>query len=73
MDEVERKYRAAPDDGAAFLGILPRVIGEFVFLDDEKMIAIGFDQSQVAKFRHEDADPGPRRAHHLGQFFMRYL
>jgi hypothetical protein len=70
LDEVEKKYRAAPDDGAAFLGILQRVIGEFVFLDDEKMIAIGFDQSQVAKFRHEDADPRPRRADHLRQFFM---
>jgi hypothetical protein len=28
------------------------------------MIAIGFDQSQVAKSLHEDADPRPRRAHH---------
>jgi hypothetical protein len=31
--------------GPAVLPNLREVIGEFVFLDDEKMIAIGFDQS----------------------------
>lgn len=52
--------------GGAFLSDLREVIGEFVFLDDEKMIAIGFDQSQVAKSLHEEADPRPRRADHFG-------
>ena len=56
--------------GAAVLGNLREVIGEFVFLDDEKMIVVGFDQSQVTKSLHEQADPRPRRADHLGQFFM---
>lgn len=31
--------------GTAILGNLREVIGQFMFLDDEKMIAIGFDQS----------------------------
>ena len=48
------------------LGNLREIIGQFVFLDDEKMIAIGFDQSQVAKSLHEQADPWPRRADHSG-------
>ena len=48
------------------LGDLREVIDQFVFLDDEKMIAIGFDQSQVAKSLHEEADPRPRRAYHRG-------
>ena len=52
--------------GTAFLSDLREVIGEFVFLDDEKMITIGFDQSQVAKSLHEKADPRPRRAYHRG-------
>jgi len=37
--------RVAPT--ALALGNLREVTGEFVFLDDEKMIAIGFDQSQL--------------------------
>ena len=57
---------APPPDGRAILRNLREVIGEFVFLDDEKMIAIGFDQSQVAKSLHEEADPRPRRAYHRG-------
>ena len=48
------------------LGNLREIIVELVFLDDKKMIAIGFDQSQVAKSLHEEADPRPCRADHLG-------
>jgi hypothetical protein len=59
---------ACPSGG--ILGDLREVIGELVLLDDEEMIAAGFDQSQVAKSLHEKADPRPRRAHHLRQFFM---
>jgi hypothetical protein len=50
----------------ALLGNLREVIGELTFLDYKKMIAIGFDQSQVAKSLHEEADPRPCRADHLG-------
>jgi hypothetical protein len=39
--------------GEQTIGNLREVIGEFVFPDDEKMIAIGFEQSQVAKSLHE--------------------
>ena len=52
--------------GTAFLSNLREIIGKFVFLDDEKMIAIGFDQPKVVKSLHEQADPRPRRADHLG-------
>ena len=52
------------------LGDLREVVDQLVFLDDEKMIAIGFNQSQVAKSLHEQADPWPRRADHSGQFLM---
>jgi hypothetical protein len=52
------------------LGDLRQIVGEFVFLDDEKMVLILFDQPKVAKSLHKQTDPRPRRAHHLGQFFM---
>jgi len=55
------------------LGNLREIIGELVFLDDKKMIAIGFDQSQITESLHEEADSGPRRADHLGQLFVRDL
>jgi hypothetical protein len=70
LDEVEKKYRAAPDNGTAFLGILQKVIGEPVFLDDEKAISIRLDQPKATKPLHKPADPRPRRADHLRQFFM---
>ena len=57
---------APQPDGTAILRNLREVIGELVFFDDEKMIAIGFDQSQVAKSLHEEADPRPCRAYHRG-------
>ena len=34
------------------------------------MIAIGFDEFEVAKSLHQEADTRPRRAYHLRQFFM---
>ena len=34
------------------------------------MIAIGFDQSEVAKSLHKHTDSRPGRAYHLRQFFM---
>jgi hypothetical protein len=44
-----------------------------MFFDDEKVILIRLDQAQVSKSLHEHADPRPRRAHHLGEFFVRDL
>ena len=48
------------------LGDLRQVVGEFVFLDDEKMVFIRFDQPKIAESLHKQADPRPRRTHHLG-------
>ena len=48
---------------------LRKVIGELVFLDDEKAISIRLDQPKIVKPLHKQADPWPRRADHLGEFF----
>jgi len=52
------------------LGDLRQVIGELAFFDDEKVIFVGLDQTQVVKPLHEQADSRPRRADHCGEFFM---
>ena len=54
----------------ARLGDLREVIGKFLFFDNEKAVAIGLDQSKVVEALHKQADPWPRRADHLGQFFV---
>ena len=51
-------------------GDVHQVIVELFFFDDEEVILIGFDQPQVVKPLHEQADPRPRRAHHRRQFLM---
>jgi len=58
------------DDRAAVLGDLGKVSSELVFFDDEKPIFVRLNQPEVMKPLHKQADPRPRRAHHLGQFFV---
>jgi len=43
LDYFEKKLYEGRTHGALPLGNQREVIGEFVFLDNEKMIAIGFD------------------------------
>ena len=50
-----------------------QVISELFFFDDESVISVRLKQPVFAKSLHKHADPRPRRAHHLGQFIMRYL
>jgi hypothetical protein len=52
-------------------GKLSKVISELLFPDAEKLICVRLNQPEVMKALHKHADPGPRRAHHLRQFFMR--
>ena len=47
------------------LGDLREISHKLLFLDDQEVISICFDQSEVPKALHKDADPRPRRAHHL--------
>ena len=65
---LEKKY--CPGDAAAALSDLSEVISEFFFFDDEKPVFIRLDQPKVMKSLHKQADPWPRCAHHLGEFFM---
>jgi hypothetical protein len=65
-----KKIRTLTSSPAAALGDLSEVIGELPFFDDEKAISIRLDQPEVMKSLHKQADPRPRRAHHLGQFFV---
>ena len=63
------------DSGAAAVlrpasGDLSEVISELLFFDDQKMLSICLDQSEVMEALHKQADPGSRGAHHLGEFFM---
>jgi hypothetical protein len=53
------------------LGELSKVISELLFPDNEKVICVRLNQPEVMKALHKHADPEPRRAHHLRQFFMR--
>ena len=48
------------------LSDLRQIVGEFVFLDDKKTVFIRFDQPKIAESLHKQADPRPRRTHHLG-------
>jgi hypothetical protein len=59
------------DAAAAASGDLSEVASEFFFFDDEKAISIGLDQPEIVEALHKQTDPGPRRAHHLRQFFVR--
>ena len=52
------------------LGDLREVISKLLFLDDEKVFGVCFDQPQVPKALHKFANSWPRRAHHLRQFFV---
>ena len=45
----------------AGLGDLSQIVGEFLFLDDEKVISIRLNQSKVAKSLDKNADPRARR------------
>jgi hypothetical protein len=67
LDGPEKNYRAGR---AAVLGDLGEVSSELAFFDDEKPIFIRLNQPEVMKSLHKQADPRPRRAHHLGQFFV---
>ena len=49
---------------------LRQVIGEFLFFDNQETIFIRLNQPEIMKSLHEQADPRPRRADHLRQFFM---
>ena len=55
------------------LGDLSQIVSEFPFFDNKKAISIRLDQPKVMKSLHKQTDPRPRRAHHLGEFFMRNL
>jgi hypothetical protein len=70
LDGPEKNYRAARVAAWASLGNLSEVIGELVFFDDEKALSVGLNQPKVVEALHEDADPRPGCAYHLGQFFM---
>lgn len=65
---LEKKY--CPGHAAAALSDLREVIGEFFLFDDEKPVFIRLDQPKVVEALHKQADPWPRGAHHLGEFFM---
>jgi hypothetical protein len=51
---------------------LGRIIGEFIFFDDQEAVSIRLNQPKVMKSLHEQTDPGPRRSHRLADFFMGY-
>jgi hypothetical protein len=70
MNSAILRSEAGPQNCAAPLGDLSEVIGEFGFFDDEKAISVRLNQPKVVEALHKDADPRPRRAHHLRQFFM---
>jgi hypothetical protein len=57
----------------AKLGNLREVTHELVFFDNQEVIFVCLKQPQILKALHEHADAGPRRAHHLRQFFLRDL
>ena len=40
-------------------------------IDTNLMVVL--DEAQFPEFIHEEIDPGPRRANHLRQYFLRYF
>ena len=52
------------------LGNRREVTGELLFLDDQVMLFSQFDQIQVSKSLHEDADPRSGCTDHRGEFFV---
>src|SRR3954469_12535063 len=49
------------------------IIGELHFFDDEKVVFVRLDQSQVVESLHEDGDSSACRSHHARQLVMAYL
>ena len=71
LDGFEMNHRAVPRHAS------PRsrsqVISEPSFFDDEKVFSVRLEQPVFAKSLHKHADPRPRRAAQLRQFFVRNL
>jgi hypothetical protein len=69
----KKNYRELSWISTAALGDLSEVSGELLFFDDEEVVCVRLDQSQVPEALHKLADPGPCGTNHLRQFFMRNL
>jgi hypothetical protein len=50
---------------------LRQVISELIIFNDDEVLGVRLNQPQVPKALHKEADPRPRRAHHVRQFFVR--
>jgi len=69
MRVIRKKYALRQRRRAA-LGDLRQVVGQLLFFDNEKTFLVSLNETEIVESLHEQADARPRRANHLGKFFM---